>query len=351
MKKIVPVIFLALSLTSCGKMKDVKNYSNNSNIKSVISNEDKNSSSNVKDSKGIKNQKYDDLSFIDCYKDIIDSKIPYRIDSFGGENREWYLNEVDSNGALYFNIIDHKDFDYPLLVLSKKMDGVGIYSIVQYVGSGNYRTFNELQMGQTSVVSDYLYKDNDGNLYIFDDVMKQIIGINKVDDKLLANYIYKPGSKGYGSLMVENFDTKTGERTSEISKNFPNGVDSLGAMMIDPQKEEKFTYEEFDKLKNELKPIDMLGLSEEEFYKKAKEFGYKDNNEVKDSDKKDQVDYENIEDTDEYKKLDSFIRENIIITLIKFHNFSRNIRFIYLIIFYRKYKAISFWTSIICYNG
>lgn len=311
MKKIVPVIFLALSLTSCGKMKDVKNYSNNSNIKSVISKEDKNSSSNVEDSKDIKNQKYDDLSFIDCYKDIIDSKIPYRIDSFGGENHEWYLNEVDSNGALYFNIIDHKDFDYPLLVLSKKMDGVGIYSIVQYVGSGNYRTFNELQMGQTSVVSDYLYKDNDGNLYIFDDVMKQIIGINKVDDKLLANYIYKPGSKGYGSLMVENFDTKTGERTSEISKNFPNGVDSLGAMMIDPQKEEKFTYEEFDKLKNELKPIDMLGLSEEEFYKKAKEFGYKDNNEVKDSDKKDQVDYENIEDTDEYKKLDSFIRENI----------------------------------------
>lgn len=314
MKKIVPVVLLFLSLTSCGKMKEVNNDSNNSNINSLVS-DDKKTSSNVKNNKNSNKQKYEDLSFLDCYKDILNSKLPYRIDGFGGETREWYLDELSSDGAFYFNIIDHKDFDYPLLVLSKKLNGSGIYSIVQYVGSGNYRTFNELQMGQSSVVSDYLYKDKDGNLYIFDDTMKQIIGINKVDDRLLANYIYKPGSKGYGSVMTEKFDSKTGERSQEIDKNYPKGAESLVAMMIDPEKEEEFSDEDFDKLKNELKPIDMLGLTEEEFNKKAKEFGYKEENEkseVAESDgKKNQLNDENIRDTDENKKLDSFIRENV----------------------------------------
>ena len=186
MKKIVPVVLLFLSLTSCGKMKEVNNDSNNSNINSLVS-DDKKTSSNVENNKNSNKQKYEDLSFLDCYKDILNSKLPYRIDGFGGQTQEWYLDELSSDGAFYFNIIDHKDFDYPLLVLSKKLNGSGIYSIVQYVGSGNYRTFNELQMGQSSVVSDYLYKDKKGNLYIFDDTMKQIIGINKVDDRLLAN--------------------------------------------------------------------------------------------------------------------------------------------------------------------
>lgn len=313
MKKIVPVVLLFLSLTSCGKIKEVNNDSNNSNIKSIVS-DDKKTSSNVKNNKNSNKQKYEDLSFLDCYKDILNSKLPYRIDGFGGETQEWYLDELSSDGAFYFNIIDHKDFDYPLLVLSKKLNGSGIYSIVQYVGSGNYRTFNELQMGQSSVVSDYLYKDKKGNLYIFDDTMKQIIGINKVDDRLLANYIYKPGSKGYGSVMTEKFDSKTGERSQEIDKNYPKGAESLVAMMIDPEKEEEFSDEDFDKLKNELKPIDMLGLTEEEFDKKAKEFGYEDENSEEkneDNDEKDQANDKNIEDSDEYKKLDSFIRENV----------------------------------------
>lgn len=315
MKKIVPVVLLFLSLTSCGKMKEVNNsnISNNSNIKSLVS-DDKKTSSNVKNNKNSKKQKYDDLSFLECYKDIVYSKLPYRIDGFGGETREWYLDELSSDGAFYFNIIDHKDFDYPLLVLSKKLNGSGIYSIVQYVGSGNYRTFNELQMGQSSVVSDYLYKDKKGNLYIFDDTMKQIIGINKVDDRLLANYIYKPGSKGYGSVMTEKFDSKTGERSQEIDENYPKGAESLVAMMIDPEKEEEFSDEDFDKLKNELKPIDMLGLTEEEFDKKAKEFGYKDENseeKTEGNDEKDQANDKNIEDSDEYKKIDSFVRENV----------------------------------------
>lgn len=313
MKKIVPVVLLFLSLTSCGKIKEVNNDSNNSNINSLVS-DDKKTSSNVKNNKNSNKQKYEDLSFLDCYKDILNSKLPYRIDGFGGETREWYLDELSSDGAFYFNIIDHKDFDYPLLVLSKKLNGSGIYSIVQYVGSGNYRTFNELQMGQSSVVSDYLYKDKKGNLYIFDDTMKQIIGINKVDDRLLANYIYKPGSKGYGSVMTEKFDSKTGERSQEIDKNYPKGAESLVAMMIDPEKEEEFSDEDFDKLKNELKPIDMLGLTEEEFDKKAKEFGYKEENseeKTEDNDEKDQANDKNIEDSDEYKKIDSFIRENV----------------------------------------
>ena len=313
MKKIVPVVLLFLSLTSCGKIKEVNNDSNNSNIKSIVS-DDKKTSSNVKNNKNSKKQKYDDLSFLECYKDIVYSKLPYRIDGFGGETREWYLDELSSDGAFYFNIIDHKDFDYPLLVLSKKLNGSGIYSIVQYVGSGNYRTFNELQMGQSSVVSDYLYKDKKGNLYIFDDTMKQIIGINKVDDRLLANYIYKPGSKGYGSVMTEKFDSKTGERSQEIDENYPKGAESLVAMMIDPEKEEEFSDEDFDKLKNELKPIDMLGLTEEEFDKKAKEFGYKDENseeKTEGNDEKDQANDKNIEDSDEYKKIDSFVRENV----------------------------------------
>lgn len=313
MKKIVPVVLLFLSLTSCGKIKEVNNDSNNSNIKSIVS-DDKKTSSNVKNNKNSNKQKYEDLSFLDCYKDIINSKLPYRIDGFGGETREWYLDELSSDGAFYFNIIDHKDFDYPLLVLSKKLNGSGIYSIVQYVGSGNYRTFNELQMGQSSVVSDYLYKDKKGNLYIFDDTMKQIIGINKVDDRLLANYIYKPGSKGYGSVMTEKFDSKTGERSQEIDKNYPKGAESLVAMMIYPEKEEEFSDEDFDKLKNELKPIDMLGLTEEEFDKKAKEFGYKDENseeKTEDNDEKDQANDKNIEDSDEYKKIYSFVRENV----------------------------------------
>lgn len=313
MKKIVPVVLLFLSLTSCGKIKEVNNDSNNSNIKSLVS-DDKKTSSNVKNNKNSNKQKYEDLSFLDCYKDILNSKLPYRIDGFGGETREWYLDELSSDGAFYFNIIDHKDFDYPLLVLSKKLNGSGIYSIVQYVGSGNYRTFNELQMGQSSVVSDYLYKDKKGNLYIFDDTMKQIIGINKVDDRLLANYIYKPGSKGYGSVMTEKFDSKTGERSQEIDKNYPKGAESLVAMMIDPEKEEEFSDEDFDKLKNELKPIDMLGLTEEEFDKKAKEFGYKEENseeKTEDNDEKDQANDKNIEDSDEYKKIYSFVRENV----------------------------------------
>lgn len=313
MKKIVPVIFLALSLTSCSQMKDNSNNSNNSNIKSDYSYEDKKDSSNVK-KEDKATEKYDDLSFIDCYKDIIDSKLPYRIDEFGEDTNQIFLNEITSDGALYFNIVDHKDFDYPLLILSKKLNGSGIYAIVQYVGSGNYRTFNDLRMGQSMVVSDYLYRDKDGNLYIFDNSMKHIIGINKVGDRLLANYIYKPGSKGYGSVMVDNFDPKTGENTPKINERFPDGADVLAAMMMDPEKEEEFSDEDFDKLKDELKPIEMFGLSEEEFYKKAKEFGYDDKNKkdtTKDDNEKNQANNENIEETDQYKKLNSFISDNI----------------------------------------
>ncbi|MDU2829312.1 MAG: hypothetical protein E7C03_02405 [Anaerococcus sp.] len=97
MKKIVPVIFLALSLTSCSQMKDNSNNSNNSNIKSDYSYEDKKDSSNVKKEDKAK-EKYDDLSFIDCYKDIIDSKLPYRIDEFGEDTNQIFLNEITSDG-------------------------------------------------------------------------------------------------------------------------------------------------------------------------------------------------------------------------------------------------------------
>ncbi|MDU2202825.1 MAG: hypothetical protein E7E32_06800 [Anaerococcus hydrogenalis] len=96
MKKIVPVVLLFLSLTSCGKMKEVNNDSNNSNINSLVS-DDKKTSSNVKNNKNSNKQKYEDLSFLDCYKDILNSKLPYRIDGFGGETREWYLDELSSD--------------------------------------------------------------------------------------------------------------------------------------------------------------------------------------------------------------------------------------------------------------
>lgn len=84
MKKIVPVILLAISLTSCSKINE---NSNSSNIKSNYISQDEKALSNVK-KEVKKDKKYDDLSFIDCYKDIIDSKLPYRIDEFGGNAKK-----------------------------------------------------------------------------------------------------------------------------------------------------------------------------------------------------------------------------------------------------------------------
>lgn len=270
------------------------------------------------DDNKISGQKNEDLSFIDCYRDIITSKIPYLISDSDGVHYESYLNDdtyIDGkyykatyqHGARYFNIIEHKDFAYPLLVLKERNDIIHAFSIIQYQGNGEYITFESLGNYESSILPENLFFDSKGNLYADSLKSHDIFAINKVDDKLLTNYTYTPEAKGYATRVFGNYEVDPPELW--IDEENPKGIDLLCDLMINEDTKEDFSKEELDELKKDLKPIEFYDLSEEKFNELAKEKFYKDKNLATDVIEED----EKVEKSDEYSKLRNYIKNNFTI--------------------------------------
>lgn len=358
MKKLI-VVFIFLITTSCssisndkqkvkeGTIKDqivendikdpIRNKESNKEIQSIEINVQKDSRDSEKsdqlnieetqeesgknpssDDNKISGQKIEDLSFIDCYRDIITSKIPYLISDSDGVHYENYLNDdtyIDGkyykatyqHGARYFNIIEHKDFAYPLLVLKERNDIIHSYCIIQYQGNGEYITFDFLGNSQSSIMPENLFFDSEGNLYADSIKSPDIFAINKVDGKLLTNYTYTPEAKGYATRVFGNYEIDPPELW--IDEENPKGIDWLCDLMIYEDTKEDFSKEELDELKKGLKPIECYDLSEEKFNELAKEKFYKDKNLATDVIEED----EKVEKSDEYSKLRNYIKNNFTI--------------------------------------
>lgn len=358
MKKLIVVLIFLIATTSCSSIsndkqkvneeiikeqsvkndiKDKKNPMENNeeknieiNVQKDANDSEKNEQLNVekieekveenssKDDKKDVGKEYEDLSFIDCYRDIITSKIPYLISDSDETHLENYLNDDSyingqyykatyQHGARYFNIIEHKDFSYPLLVLKERNDIIHAFSIIQYQGNGEYITFESLGNYESSILPENLFFDSKGNLYADSLKSPDIFAINKIDGKLLTNYTYTPEAKGYATRVFGNYEVDPPELW--IDEENPKGIDLLCDLMINEDTKEDFSKEELDELKKDLKPIEFYDLSEEKFNELAKEKFYNDKNLATDVIEED----EKVEKSDEYSKLRNYIRNNFTI--------------------------------------
>lgn len=358
MKKLIVVLIFLIATTSCSSISNDKQKVNEEIIKEqsvkndikdkkklIENNEEKNIEINVqkdandsekneqlnvekieekveenssKDDKKDVGKEYEDLSFIDCYRDIITSKIPYLISDSDETHLENYLNDDSyingqyykasyQHGARYFNIIEHKDFAYPLLVLKERNDIIHAFSIIQYQGNGEYITFESLGNYESSIMPENLFFDSKGNLYADSLKSPDIFAINKIDGKLLTNYTYTPEAKGYATRVFGNYEVDPPELW--IDEENPKGIDLLCDLMINEDTKEDFSKEKLDELKKNLKPIEFYDLSEEKFNELAKEKFYNDKNLATDVIEED----EKVEKSDEYSKLRNYIRNNFTI--------------------------------------
>lgn len=262
---------------------------------------------------------YDDLSFIDCYRDILNSDLPLR-DYISPEDNSHiitYLNDdtyVDGkyfktsyqHGSYYFNLIDHKDFKYPLLVLKEKSKMFSSIVIIQYLGDGKYKTMGYLGGSEISSQPENLYFDDDGNLYADSSYYQdEIYGINKVDDRLMANFLYTADSKGPASKLYADYYSEP--PIEKIDENYPNGVDDFDRLMIFDDTKEDFSQEELNSFREKLRPVELFNLSIEKYNEISKEnFANKKNIVVGPKTSK-----SSIEEEDAYAKMLNYIRENL----------------------------------------
>ena len=262
---------------------------------------------------------YDDLSFIDCYRDILNSDLPLRdyISTEDNSHIITYLNDdtyVDGkyfktsyqHGSYYFNLIDHKDFKYPLLVLKEKSKMFSSIVIVQYLGDGKYNTMGYLGGSEISSHPENLYFDEEGNLYADSSYYQdEIYGINKVDDRLMANFLYTADSKGKSTKLYADYYSEP--PIEKIDENYPNGVDNFDRLMIFDDTKEDFSLEELNAFREKLRPVELFDLSIEKYNEVAKEnFANKKNIAVGPKTRG-----SSIEDKDAYAKMLNFIRKNL----------------------------------------
>ena len=227
--------------------------------------------SSIEDDKEIASDGSDEESIISIYKDILESKKPYRIERFpDGDSNEYFIKNIIDKGQISFAFYDSEAFTYPLLIIKNTVDSdqkKSRIAIVQYMGKGKYTTFSDLAFSNISIPSKGIYKDKDGNLYMDNYDTGDIYAIRKVGNYLNAIYGY---TKGYcAPIYNKNYNTLARIQNTKGA----DGTDGLyKAIKLNENKKIDFTEADFNKFKNSLTEIELFAYSSQEFDRLASKY-------------------------------------------------------------------------------
>lgn len=202
-------------------------------------------------------------AMVPLYDEILTGQAPYLVEDLGDSVMERRVTSMTVDPNIRFTFYDDSRFNYPLLIMSNRIEEYYIFCIVQFFSDGSYATFNTLDPMSQSILSTGLYTDAEGRLYIDDAFDGTIYELNVVDGVLKINYGYSADGKGFATF--HDVDFSDGEGTAYPSELYPNGSDVFSKIQIVEETKEPFDAQDMENFRNSLKPLEVLDFSEENF--------------------------------------------------------------------------------------
>ena len=202
-------------------------------------------------------------AMVPLYDEILTGQAPYLVEDLGDSVMERRVTSMTVDPNIRFAFYDDSRFNYPLLIMSNRIEEHYIFCIVQFFSDGSYATFNTLEPYAQSILSTGLYTDADGRLYIDDAFDGTIYELNVVDGVLKINYGYSADGKGFATF--HDVDFSDGEGTAYPSELYPNGSDVFSKIQIVEETKEPFDARDMENFRNSLKPLEVLDFNEENF--------------------------------------------------------------------------------------
>lgn len=202
-------------------------------------------------------------AMVPLYDEILTGQAPYLVEDLDSSVMERRVTSMTVDPNIRFTFYDDSRFNFPLLIMSNRIEENYIFCIVQFFSDGSYATFNTLEPYAQSIFSTGLYTDADGRLYIDDAFDGTIYELNVVDGVLKINYGYSADGKGFATF--HDVDFSGGEGTAYPSELYPNGSDVFSKIQIAEETKEPFDAQDMENLRNSLKPLEVLDFNEENF--------------------------------------------------------------------------------------
>lgn len=202
-------------------------------------------------------------AMVPLYDEILTGQAPYLVEDLGDSVMERRVTSMTEDPAIRFTFYDDSRFNYPLLIMSNRIEEYYIFCIVQFFSDGSYATFNTLEPYAQSILSTGLYTDADGRLYIDDVFDGTIYELNVVDGVLKINYGYSADGKGFATFHDVDFSDSEGRPYP--SELYPNGSDVFSKIQIVEETKEPFDAQDMENFRNSLKPLEVLDFNEDNF--------------------------------------------------------------------------------------
>lgn len=202
-------------------------------------------------------------AMVPLYDEILTGQAPYLVEDLGDSVMERRVTSMTMDPNIRFTFCDDRHFNFPLLIISNRIEENYIFCIVQFFSDGSYATFNTLEPYAQSILSTGLYTDADGKLYIDDVFDGTIYELNVVDGVLKINYGYSANGKGFATL--HDVDFSGGEGRPYPSDLYPDGSDVFSKIQIVEETKEPFNAQDMENFRNSLKPIEVLDFNEDNF--------------------------------------------------------------------------------------
>lgn len=202
-------------------------------------------------------------AMVPLYDEILTGQAPYLVEDLGDSVMERRVTSMTVDPNIRFTFYDDSRFNYPLLIMSNRIEEHYIFCIVQFFSDGSYATFNTLEPYAQSILSTGLYTDADGRLYIDDAFDGTIYELNVVDGVLKINYGYSADGKGFATFHDVDFSGDEGRPYP--SELYPNGSDVFSKIQIVEETKEPFDAQDMENFRNSLKPLEVLDFNEENF--------------------------------------------------------------------------------------
>ena len=202
-------------------------------------------------------------AMVPLYDEILTGQAPYLVEDLGDSVMERRVTSMTVDPNIRFTFYDDSRFNYPLLIMSNRIEEHYIFCIVQFFSDGSYATFNTLEPYAQSILSTGLYTDANGRLYIDDASDGTIYELNVVDGVLKINYGYSADGKGFATFHDVDFSGDEGR--AYPSELYPNGSDVFSNIQIVDETKEPFDAQDMENFRNSLKPLEVLDFNEENF--------------------------------------------------------------------------------------
>lgn len=202
-------------------------------------------------------------AMVPLYDEILTGQAPYLVEDLGDSVMERRVTSMTVDPNIRFTFYDDSRFNYPLLIISNRIEENYIFCIVQFFSDGSYATFNTLEPYAQSILSTGLYTDANGRLYIDDASDGTIYELNVVDGVLKINYGYSADGKGFATFHDVDFSGDEGR--AYPSELYPNGSDVFSKIQIVDETKEPFEAQDMENFRNSLKPLEVLDFNEENF--------------------------------------------------------------------------------------